>query len=101
MESSVVGLWTDLKPTTSVCADFSRPSAIASARTSGPGDGLQPDHHIEIREPLRVSYASIAAALMFDDISPGERLVAFSLASFANRENLAWPGNPAGAARAG
>lgn len=48
-----------------------------------------------------MSYASIAAALVLEDISPGERLVAFSLASFANRENLAWPGNPAGAARAG
>jgi len=99
--SSVVGLWTDLKPAVSVCVRLSRPSAIASARTSGPGDGLQPDLDIEIRELFLVSYASIAAALMLDDISLGERLVAFSLASFANRENVAWPGTPAAAARAG
>jgi len=48
-----------------------------------------------------VSYQAIAAALALEDVSAGERLVAFSLASFANREHRAWPGNPAGAARAG
>ena len=35
------------------------------------------------------------------DLSGGERLVALSLASFADRENRAWPGAPTGAARAG
>ena len=39
--------------------------------------------------------------LRASDLSAGERLVAFSLASFANRENRAWPGAPAAAARAG
>ena len=35
------------------------------------------------------------------DLSSGERLVAFSLASFADRENRARPGTPAAAERAG
>ena len=48
-----------------------------------------------------MSRAAIAAALALDDVAGGERLVAFSLASFANREHLAWPGTPAAAARAG
>jgi hypothetical protein len=48
-----------------------------------------------------VSYTAVAAALGLGDISPSERLVAFSLASYANRDNIAFPGNPAAAARAG
>jgi hypothetical protein len=48
-----------------------------------------------------VSYAAIAAALALGDVSPSERLVAFSLASYANRDGIAYPGNPAAAARAG
>jgi hypothetical protein len=48
-----------------------------------------------------VSYQAIAAALALEDVSAGERLVAFSLASYASREHQAWPGNPAAAARAG
>jgi hypothetical protein len=48
-----------------------------------------------------MSREAIAAALARTDLSSGERLVAFSLASFADRENLAWPGTPAAAARAG
>jgi hypothetical protein len=48
-----------------------------------------------------VSRQSIAAALAREDLSAGERLVAFSLASFADRENRAWPGAPAAATRAG
>ena len=47
-----------------------------------------------------MSHAAIAAVLLRDDLSAGERLVAWSLASFANREELSWPGNAAGAARA-
>jgi hypothetical protein len=48
-----------------------------------------------------MSVSAIAAALAREDLSAGERLVAFSLASFADRENRAWPGAPAAAARAG
>jgi hypothetical protein len=48
-----------------------------------------------------MSLTAIAAAMACDGLSVGERLVAFSLASFADRENRAWPGAPAAAARAG
>ena len=48
-----------------------------------------------------VSRNAIAAALARDDLAAGERLVAFSLASFADRENRARPGTPAAAGRAG
>ena len=48
-----------------------------------------------------MSHRAIAAALALDDVSAGERLAAFSLASFANRQQLAWPGTRIAAARAG
>jgi hypothetical protein len=48
-----------------------------------------------------VSREAIAAALARDDLPTGERLVAFSLASFAGSDARAWPGAPAAAARAG
>jgi len=48
-----------------------------------------------------VSRQAIAAALAREDLTGGERLVAFSLASFAGRDDRAWPGAPAAAARAG
>ncbi|MGI8559622.1 MAG: DnaA N-terminal domain-containing protein [Solirubrobacteraceae bacterium] len=48
-----------------------------------------------------MSHAAIAAVLARADLSAGERLAALSLASFANSEQRAWPGNPAAAARAG
>jgi hypothetical protein len=48
-----------------------------------------------------VSRQAIAAALARDDLAGGERLVAFSLASYAGRDGRAWPGAPAAAARAG
>jgi hypothetical protein len=48
-----------------------------------------------------MSHVAIAAALALEDVSSGERLAAFSLASFANREHRAWPGTPVAAARAG
>jgi hypothetical protein len=48
-----------------------------------------------------MSHRAIAAALALDDLSAGERLAAFSLASFANRQQLAWPGTRVAAARAG
>ena len=48
-----------------------------------------------------MSHSAIAAVLARADLSAGERLAALSLASFANREQRAWPGNPAAAARGG
>jgi hypothetical protein len=48
-----------------------------------------------------MSYVAIAAALALEDVSAGERLAAFSLASYANREHRAWPGTAIAAARAG
>ena len=48
-----------------------------------------------------MSREAIAAALARDNLPSGERLVAFSLASFAGSDNRAWPGAPAAAARAG
>jgi hypothetical protein len=48
-----------------------------------------------------VSRTAIAAALARDDLSAGERLVAFSLASFADRDGRTLAGTPAAAGRAG
>jgi hypothetical protein len=48
-----------------------------------------------------MSREAIAAVLAREDLSCGERPVAFSLASFANRKNRARPGTPAAAAKAG
>jgi len=48
-----------------------------------------------------MSRQAIAAVLARGDLASGERLVALSLASFADREHRAWPGAPAAAARAG
>jgi hypothetical protein len=48
-----------------------------------------------------MSRQAIAAVLARDGLASGERLVALSLASFADRENRAWPGAPAASARAG
>jgi hypothetical protein len=49
-----------------------------------------------------MSYASAAAALALRaDLAAGERLAAFSLASFANREHRSWPGTRVAATRAG
>ena len=48
-----------------------------------------------------MSREAIAAVLARTDLASGERLVALSLASFAGRENRAWPGAPAASARAG
>jgi hypothetical protein len=47
-----------------------------------------------------VSQAAIAAALARDDLAAGERLVAFSLASFADRDARTLAGTPAAAERA-
>ncbi len=48
-----------------------------------------------------MSRQAIAAALARADLAGGERLVCFSLASFAGRDGRAWPGAPEAAARAG
>ncbi len=48
-----------------------------------------------------MSRQAIAAALARDDLSTGERLVAFSLASFADRDSRARPGTAPAAWRAG
>ena len=48
-----------------------------------------------------MSHVAIAAALALSGVSAGERIAAFSLASFANREDRAWPGTRVAAARAG
>lgn len=48
-----------------------------------------------------MSHVAIAAALGLDGVSTPERLVAFSLASYANREHRAWPSAAAAANRAG
>jgi DnaA N-terminal domain len=48
-----------------------------------------------------MSYRTIAAALALEDVSIGERLVAFSLASYADAEHQTFVGNPAAAARTG
>ena len=48
-----------------------------------------------------MSYRTIAAALALEDVSIGERLVAFSLASYADAEHQTFVGNSAAATRAG
>ena len=99
----LTGPWTDFQ----VRAEFFAlnalgPSVIASATNGGVGDDIGPDttDHLVLTED-EMSHAAIAAVLERDDLSTAERLVAFSLASFANSDHLAWPGTPVAAARAG
>jgi hypothetical protein len=123
---SVRRLGTESKPTMDVCALPVGLNVTASARASGVGDGLQPHQTPRARRAAvrsadrrhgvwfaqarfvrpwdrscAVSHAALAAVLRLEDVSAGERLAAFSLASFANREHRAWPGTPVAAARAG
>jgi hypothetical protein len=49
----------------------------------------------------QLSYRTIAAALALEDVSIGERLVAFSLASYADAEHQTFVGNRSAATRAG
>lgn len=70
---------------------------IANAQSVGAGDGT---HAGDTTTTRSMSRAAIAAALALEDVAGGERLVAFGLASFANRERLAWPGTALAAARA-
>ncbi len=82
---------------------WSRSTASRSCRAAG--DGLQPSHHLSLEDPSlgsAMSHVSVSSALALDArVSAGERLAAFSLASFANREHRAWPGTRVAAARAG
>lgn len=75
----------------------------ASVTPRGTGDGVLPHNEDLARNRVgdKVSHTAIAAVLARVDLSAGERLAALSLASFANGEQRAWPGNPAAAARAG
>ena len=100
--------------------------ATASARIAGVGDGTPPPQSTDprrastrpvrplVQRPLwaggptlrhegwgRVSHAAIAAVLAMGEATVGERLAAFSLASFASREQRAWPSTRVAAARAG
>ena len=80
-----------------------RRNAAASVALPGAGDGVRPENDhlaLETQGPS-MSHAAIAAVLARTDLAAEERLVALSLASFANREQRAWPGNPAAAARSG
>ena len=102
------------------------PNVTASVRALGVGDDLQAHQTPSAQRALdrsadraprdllawtrmfracdrsgAVSHAALAAVLRLEDVSVGERLAAFSLASFANREHRAWPGTPVAAARAG
>jgi hypothetical protein len=48
-----------------------------------------------------MSYRAIAAALALRDVSTGERLALFSLASYANSDQQGWPSDEVAAIRAG
>jgi hypothetical protein len=48
-----------------------------------------------------MSYRAVAGALALEDVSVGERLVAYSLASYAGRDHRAWPAARTAAVRAG
>ena len=80
-----------------------RRNAAASVALRDAGDGVRPSNDHVALDPQgpSMSHAAIAAVLARTDLAAGERLVALSLASFANREQRAWPGNPAAAARSG
>ena len=121
----LAGPWTDPKPATSIRVRASCQNVIASTHRPGAGDGIRqheprcdqrPRMHAShararpaglqssarfFRSGGTLSHTAIAAALALVDVSPGERLVALSLASYANRENHAWPARAAAAARAG
>ena len=116
--------WTEAKPAVGVCALPLRLNVTANVSLAGVGDGLQPDQtppprgrpaiaraprslspaSAGLRSLARspgMSHAAIAGVLRLEDVSASERLAAFSLASFANREHRAWPGTRLAAARAG
>jgi hypothetical protein len=95
---------TDTAAAPRTCAPYGWPRSTASSPAWGVGDGLQPSqphHFAPSTESRAMSHVAIAAALALDDVSAGERLVAFSSSSFANREHRAWPGTRVAAVRAG
>jgi hypothetical protein len=97
-------------------------NVIASSPMAGAGDGFHPQTDPFVlggsatittgpvsvlaflgwcQGPRRMSHVAITAALALEGLSSTERMVAFSLASYANREQRAFPGHAAAAARAG
>jgi hypothetical protein len=111
MDRTVPPRRTDSRPVLGVCVPLWSAGSIASTAIGGAGDGLQPDTERHRSAPslmapvgvvrgFAVSYRAIACALALEDVSIGERLVAFSLASYANRAHLAWPSARTAAARA-
>jgi DnaA N-terminal domain len=110
LPGNVPGFRTDSNVAMEICAQKPRLRLIANTRASSVGDGAQPQsEHRQpaalrawaLRKEHAMSHRAIAAALALQDASSGERLVAFSLASFANREERCWPGARIAAARAG
>ena len=97
------GPWTDFQVRAGFCVlSALGPSVIASATTGGVGDDIGYDISRDLAfAEDEMSHAAIAAVLARDDLSTPERLVGFSLASFANADHLAWPGPSVAAARAG
>jgi hypothetical protein len=102
---------TDAMSVSGVCVPLSGARSIASTALCGSGDGLQPSQlgslspsrsaHPHVLGRSALSYRAIAAALALEDVSVGERLVAYSLASYAGRDHLAWPAARTAAVRAG
>ena len=102
---------TDSPTVPRVCVRLTSAKSIARAALRGSGDGLQPAPQngsllnagsLRIDDgDARVSFRAIAAALALEDVSVGERLTAFSLASYANRSHRAWPAARTAASRAG
>jgi hypothetical protein len=84
-----------------VCARSRLDLSVIASAMRGARDGTEA-HRLRNLQSLAVavSHAAIAGVLARDELSAGERLVAWSLASYANREQLAWPGITAAAARA-
>ena len=119
LRCSLPGRWTDSTPGPGVCAHSRCLNFIASVPSSGAGDGLQPPQTSRLRRSVArvlfpggsgdvalagvalagvgMSYRTISAALALKDVSIGERLVAFSLASYADAEHQTFVGNPAAA----
>ncbi|HET9125580.1 MAG TPA: hypothetical protein VFN65_11905, partial [Solirubrobacteraceae bacterium] len=112
MDRTVPPHRTDSKTVSGVCVPLTGAGSIASTALGGAGDGLQraTERHrsapslmapVGVVRGFAVSYRAIACALALEDVSIGERLVTFSLASYANRAHLAWPSARTAAARAG
>ena len=128
---SVAGGWTDSNLASRVYVLSRWMSVIASVPKPDAGDGLRPPQNntppngrrgcgfpdrcrsitqlvlaarppsVSAQREASVSYRTIAAALALDSVTASERLVAFSLASFADGKHQAFPGDAAAAARAG